>query len=86
MTEEERLKFAKDSYRIRRVMGWGTLLVSALCAGMGIFVSWKYLSWGAHWLFFLEPIIFIVAGLAIYRLVGTFFDPTACGLPRGYKK
>lgn len=78
-------KLARTAYRVRRVMGWGTVFISAVTVGMGVFFIWRILNEDLHPLLLLEPAMFFIFGIAILRFARKFFDPRQCGLPEDYR-
>lgn len=77
----EQRRLARSAYRVRRLMGWATVLMSATAVGLGAFLVWRILGEGTHPLFLLEPAIVLVFGLAILPVANSFMDPRKCGLP-----
>ena len=71
---------AQTLWTIRRAMGWGVVGLSALAAGLGLTMVWRVFEHGAHWLFLLEPAIFLVFSVAIMRTAHSFLDRRRSGL------
>lgn len=71
----------RQLYRLRKAIGWLGVGMSASFVAIGALVAYRIGLEDLHWLYWLEPVIWIVGGIYIYvKQVPSFFDPKAVGL------
>ena len=67
-------------WKMRRTMGWFTILVSVASIGGGAYLILRALTLDLPLLVFLEPLIAVVFGFAIVPTALSFMDPRRSGL------
>lgn len=73
MREHLQVQLAHDADRVRRVMGYATVLMAVGSLALALFGGLIALGAGLPLLFFLEPTLFFIFGLFLIHMADKFF-------------
>lgn len=81
MDRNTRFELTQRTWRLRRWMGYGVILMSMFTALVGVYGCWKAAtvevpSDDLRPYLFLEPVIFLIFAVAITRIAKSFLDPS----------